>query len=119
MQLKNKLKVKTYILLSLINMSQYFLFLKEVNSRIFLIYYFGIILNQYILALIVSDLTGIEKNKTLFPTWLLGILKPMTLIGAFYVAIGHSVVNTHIFVEIYIFQLIILVISIKRIVKKN
>jgi hypothetical protein len=119
MQLKNKLKLKTYMALSIVNASQYYWFLGEVKPSLFVSFFAGIVLNQYILAIIVSDLTGIESNKTLFPTWLLGMFKPITLFASFYMALSHSIENVHIFVEIYIFQLIILIISIKRIVKKN
>jgi hypothetical protein len=120
MQLKNKLNTKSYFALSFLNTSQYYVFLRDdVQLSIFISFYAGIVLNQYILAFVVSDLTGIEQNKGLLPTWLLGMFKPITLFIAFYIALSHSIENVHVFVAIYIFQLIILVISIKRIVKKN
>jgi hypothetical protein len=119
MQLKNKLKIKPYLGLTIINISQYYFIREEVLPSTFIAFFMGVVLNQYILGMLVSSMTGIEENTSLIPTWMLGILKPLTLFGAFYVALDQSIENVLIFLEIYIFQLIILVISIKRIVKKN
>lgn len=119
MQLKNKLNIKTYIVLSILNFSQYIFIKENVNINTFIIFYTGILLNQYVLAIIVSDLTGIDTNKGLIPTWTLAFIKPLTLFCSFYYAMRENLDYILIFIEIYIFQLIILVISIKRIVKKN
>ena len=64
-------------------------------------------------------MTGMQTNRSIFPTWLQGILKFLILITAILAALHKFEDKAHIIVGIYIFQLIILVISTKRIVKKN
>lgn len=83
------------------------------------VFFFAILLNQCFLFRVVADMTGVTNNKGLIPTWLMAILKFIILVITLLLAVHNFENRIHIVVGIYIFQLIILVISTKRIVKKN
>ncbi|MAX67926.1 MAG: hypothetical protein QF441_15180 [Bacteriovoracaceae bacterium] len=119
MQIRNKLKVNWYVFGTMLNILWAIIFLGFEKTPFLLAFILMILLNQYFLAIIVSDMTGIEKNTSLIPTWMCGALKLLVLVVAFYFGIRLYPASTLFLVGIYIFQLIILVISIKRIVKKN
>jgi len=86
------------------------------TAAVFLV---SILLNQYLLAVFVADLTGIEVNTSILPTWLCGSLKLLVLVAGFYYALRGTKNKALILVFLYIFQLIILGISTKRVVKNN
>ena len=116
---KSNFRFKWLILGTLINLSQIPLFFIESEFSIVGFFFAGVLLNQYMLYIVVADLTGIKKNTTILPTWLCASTKLLTLMLAFGVAISQTEQKELILLEMYIFQLIILVISTKRIVKKN
>lgn len=66
-----------------------------------------------------SDMLGIRVNSTIIPSWLLLALKLFFLVIAFYIAVLKFGNSSIILVFSYIFQLIILAISTKRVVTKN
>ncbi len=119
MQIKNKLYSKKYVIGTILNVlwTPYIFGLH--NLATIFAFLICILLNQYFLAIVVADITGIEKNSSLFPTWLCGALKLLILVLGFYIAMKTIPNMEHFLVLIYIFQLIILVLSTKRVVKKN
>jgi hypothetical protein len=119
MQIKNKLHVKRYVFGTIFNLSWSITVFGLVSTPLILTFMFCILLNQYFLAIVVSDLTRIDVNTSILPTWLCGALKLVVLVMGFFVAMKYTVNMEHFLVLIYIFQLIILVISTKRVVKKN
>lgn len=119
MQIKNNIHLKRYLLGSTINLLLFSLMFELLEFLTVLYFFFGIFLNQYLLIIIVADITGIGKNKTFLPTYLLTILKLLVLLGIMAYAMTNTSKKEHFLVGIYIFQLIILAISTKRIVKKN
>lgn len=104
---------------TLLNLSQLILLFSPKEYLAVSCFFIGILLNQYMLYLVVADLTGIKKNTTILPTWFCAMAKLVVLIIAFGVALNYTSQKELILVEMYIFQLIILVISTKRVVKKN
>lgn len=119
MQIKNKINRKKYLIgtsLNIILISQVF---TNPNILVGLVFLMCVIVNQFLLAIVVSDLTGVDKNYSIMPTWLAGILKLLVLLCGFYYAMSSTVEKELFLVLIYIFQLIILVLSIKRVVEKN
>ena len=115
----NNLKLPIFIFLSLLNLGQIAYFFEKSEYIHVLIFYFGIMLNQAMLFVVVADIIGIEKNTSFIPTWLMAPFKLILLVMAFLYAFSHTSEKELILVEMYIFQLIILVLSTKRVVKKN
>ena len=118
MQISNKLNISKYFIGSLGNILLGLYFFAYSHVLVFFIFYFSVILNQYFLAIFVAELTGVDKNKTRIPTAFLGILKLLLLIFAFSYALIYAPGKELYFVLIYTFQLIILALSIKRVIKK-
>jgi|SaaInlStandDraft_5_1057022.scaffolds.fasta_scaffold50302_3 hypothetical protein len=118
MQIKNKLNLKRYAIGTIANISIVFLVFGSENLLVGLLFLTCVVLNQFILAVIVADATGIETNTSIVPVPLLAGLKLFLLIGAFYFAMSNTVGKELFLILIYIFQLINLVLSIKRVVKK-
>lgn len=117
--LKNSLYLGRFTILCSLN---YILLLSFFNAADYLfisLFYGAILLNHYFLFSVVAAMTGIQTKRSIFPIWLQAILKFLLLIGAILSAMHKFEDKVHIIVGIYIFQLIILVISTKRIVKKN
>lgn len=111
MQLKNSVKLTTYIGLTLI--SYIIAIYKIQNSLVVSLFYLGIILNQYFLYKYCLFFLGVTENKGKIPTFLYGLMKLVVLVISFVFAM-QSVKNIELFlIFIYIFQLIILVLSIK------
>ncbi len=119
MQLKSKIHVNRYLIGTTVNVLLIG-YVFPIESYIVIFTFFcSVLLNQYFLAVIVADVTGVEKNTGLIPTSVCTVLKLLTLLLGFYYAMSNTVKMEFFLVSIYIFQLIILVISTKRIVKKN
>lgn len=117
--IKNSFHLKILIPLTLINLSSVYFFIDPAQRVLMVAYFMAILLNQIFLLIIVADMTGIASNHTLLPTWLMALAKFLILAFGILVAVHYIPEKVHIIIGIYIFQLIILVISTKRIVKKN
>jgi len=119
MPIKNKIHLKRYVLGTILNFGSLFFALGVKNIDVLLVFMLCILLNQLFLLIFGIKLLNIEKFDFFIPTPLLIIFKLLLLGIAFYY--GYiKVKNMIIFLVIsYIFQLIILTISTKRIVKKN
>ena len=65
------------------------------------------------------DMTGMVQNQSIISTGVMALAKFLILAFGILFAVHYIPQQVHIIVGIYIFQLIILVISTKRIVKKN
>lgn len=105
--------------LTVLNISQIYFLFSTPDYPVMVLFFLGIIFNQYLLFIVVGDLTGVYPNVSLMPTWFCASLKLLALLTAFGFAMSYTQDNELILLEIYIFQLIILVLSIKRVVKKN
>ena len=116
--IKNSLDISQYLLLTMLSVSGILLFIDPQHYLLMLGFLSAIILNQYFLFVVVGEMTGIAKNTTHIPTWILAISKFIILIIGVLVAVHKLPNRVHIIVGIYIFQLIILALSTKRIVKK-
>lgn len=119
MQIKNKLYINKYVFGTILNLTWAGFMFGLAQLPIILAFMIAILLNQYFLAIVVSDLTGVDENTGLIPTWMCGALKLIILVLGFLIAMKNTVNQELFLVLIYIFQLIILVISTKRVVKKN
>jgi len=111
MQLRNNIKLVTYIILTSIS---YLTALYNIqNILVISLFYLGIVLNQYFLYKYCLFFLGVTENKGKIPTFLYGLMKLVILVISFVFAM-QSVKNIELFlIFIYIFQLIILVLSIK------
>lgn len=119
MQIRNKLKVNKYVIGTILNLVWALSVFGLENLALLISFLIAILLNQYFLAIVVADLTGIEENTSFFPTWLCGALKLVLLMLGFYWTLKNTLDLELFVVLFYKFQLIILVLSIKRVVKKN
>jgi hypothetical protein len=119
MQIRNSLKLKVLIPLTVLNLSQVPVLFEKPEWYIVLIFMLSVYLNQLFLFIVIGDMTGVRQNHSRFPTGLLAISKFLILIVAFCYAAYKLEDKLLILLEMYIFQLIILVLSTKRIVKKN
>jgi hypothetical protein len=95
------------------------LFLETTEFNIGIIFMLCVYLNQLFLFIVIGDMTEVRKNTSIIPTPLLAVLKFLILIAACCYAAAKLEDKLLILLEMYIFQLIILVISTKRVVKKN
>ena len=117
MLLKNRIKIKWYLIGTVIN---YLLFNYHIDDPILMfIFIAGIILNQIFLMRLGLYALGLEVNKTYIPTAIYGALKLLIIVSVFYCASRNSLNKELFWVGIYIFQLIIFGLSIKTTVKKN
>jgi hypothetical protein len=112
MQLKNKFKLKMYFVLSAISylvaisfFTQYFIVLTLV--------YLLIMLSQYLLLHSVAVMLNIQNSKNKKHVFYL-LLKMLLLLLVFFVASRQSGHVLYISIGIYTFQLIILILSIKK-----
>ena len=119
MQIKNKLHLNRYVIGTILNISIVYYSFGLEKFALGLFFLTCVIMNQLMLGILAADITGIEKNTTKIPTSLLGALKLLILIFAFYYAMSNTQNMAIFLVIIYIFQLINLVLSIKRVIKKN
>ena len=119
MQIKDSLYINRYSIGTLVNII-FLLYTIGFESVIYLaIFFMCILLNQLFLIMFGIDLVGLKKINFILPTPLLGVLKLLILILAFYIGLEFMSDKIVFLVISYIFQLIILVLSTKRIVKKN
>ena len=118
MQIRNKLDTNKYAIGTMLNIIGIIVVFNFVEFPVLMVFLSGVLLNHYLMALVVADLTGIEKNTSLVPTWLCGMLKLLILFGVFTFGMVYTENRELFLVFIYIFQLIILALSIKRVVKK-
>jgi hypothetical protein len=114
MQLRKKIQINKYVLGTLINYSAGLYFLKIENYIIITVLFIGFISNQLFLALGLGNMFSDkpEKRATLY-----FILKFLILVIVMIVAMSKMPQNIALITGFYIFQLIILVLSIKRITK--
>lgn len=119
MQIKNKLYIKRYVIGTALNFAWTPYIFEIQNISLILSFLLCILLNQYFLAIVVADLTGVEENQSFIPTWLCAALKMIVLMLGFYWTLKNTEDLELFVVLFYKIQLIILVLSIKRIVKKN
>lgn len=118
MPLKENLKIKQYILLTTTNMIGAYLLLGGTKLFPIIVLFFGIIMNQTLLVIGVEKLTAPSKITSSFKLSLIFLAKFGILVLTMIYAL-HSLPDKAIYCLLfYIFQLIILVISIKRIAKK-
>lgn len=113
------LNISLFCFLCLLNLGIGLSFFDPTQYTLVIGYYMAILLNQYFLIEVVGDMTGLFSNSSLIPTWLMAVLKLLILITGVLVAVHYLPNHVHIIMGIYIFQLIILALSTKRIVKKN
>lgn len=112
MRLNNKRTIFVYFIGALMN----FFFLHHFytqNTVLIVIFLSSIALNQFILVWMGLNISrnSIGMGGVSFAI----ISKMLILIGGFYVAMGYSDKSTIFLISSYIFQLIILILSIKRI----
>jgi hypothetical protein len=119
MQIRNKLYLERYVIGTVLNFVWTPYVFGFQNISLVLAFLLSILLNQYFLAIVVADLTGVEENHSCLPTWLCAALKLIVLMLGFYWTLENTE-DLEVFVVLfYKIQLIILVLSIKRVVKKN
>lgn len=116
---RSSLRLWIYIPLSILNALLIIKFIDTTHYLLMFSYFLTVQLNQYFLVVVVADMTGSFENNSLIPTWLMAVTKLLILIAGILVAVHYLPNKVHIIVGIYIFQLIILAISTKRVVKKN
>lgn len=113
--------MKIYIVLSVLNFLWPFKFANfEIST--YLVFVLGVVLNQLFLVLAVKKITQTlpaQLQKIWMPSPLLLFGKFGILAGVFVFALSKNPKLAPFLVGIYIFQLIILVISNKRYIKKN
>lgn len=119
MQLKNKINLKWYVIGTLVNYCAAIYFLGIENIERVAFFLLLLLLNQYFLFLFGVTLLRIEKLRFAIPPFVLGLLKFAFLILAFLYGFKYMEKQVLFLLVYYIFQLIILVISIKRVIKKN
>lgn len=119
MQIRNSLKFKLLIPLTIINLSQVPFVFEKSEWSVVIVFMLGVYLNQLFLFIVIGDMTGVRKNHSFLPTGLMAISKFLVLIAAFGYGAYKLEDKLLILLEMYIFQLIIFVLSTKRIVKKN
>lgn len=120
MQIRNSINLRRYLMGTFLNLL-FLLKIFELNNfdlHVALFFLALIGLSQICLILFGGAMIGYETPKFFSPT-LFGILKFILVIVAFYFALKKAESLILFLVLSYIFQLIILVISIKRVVKKN
>ena len=118
MSLKENLKSNRYIILTTINLLAANLVLGSTNLVPMIILFIGIIANQLLLLIGVKKLTTASSETSSFKIFLIFIAKFAVLVFTMIYAL-HMLNNKAFYCLLfYIFQLIILVISIKRIPKK-
>jgi hypothetical protein len=115
--MKIKTNILLYSLLTLINLATCFYFVGFGNTGTIIILFVMFILNHYLLVDGAIALLDDNGNKIKGLIYLLG--KFFVLIFAFWFAMRNANDFIYIFIASYIFQLIILSISIKSDTKKN
>ncbi len=119
MQIRNKIHIGKYLIGTILNVLQSLYFFAAKDYPVLVLFYVTVLVNQYFLVIFAADFLGVEENKTMLPTSIYGILKLVVIIFGFYYAMSNTE-NMEVFLVLtYIFQLIILVLSTKRVVKKN
>lgn len=110
----NKSFILFYLLGLSLNIAQYILLYNfEIGYLIFML---GVVFNHLVLALSLSMFLSKRTNLLLFTTGIFS--KLIILLAAFYYAMNNTRISNEFLVYSYIFQLIILILSTKRLVKK-
>ena len=117
--IKNSFHLLILIPLTLLNFSAVIYFFDSSQLLVMIAYFLAILLNQVFLLIVVYDMTGMVQNQSIISTGVMALAKFLILAFGILFAVHYIPQQVHIIVGIYIFQLIILVISTKRIVKKN
>ena len=119
MQIRNSLYIKRYVLGTFLNFFILLIFFYPDNIKVYIFFVLCILLNQFFLHQFGLKFLGLTSSRSFIPAPLLVVSKFLALILAFMYALKFAPHSVHFLVLSYIFQLIILVISTKRVVKKN
>jgi hypothetical protein len=111
MQLRKKIQISKYLIGTLINYSAGLYFLKVENYILITALFFGFVCNQIFLGLGLTNMFSDKPNKR---GALYFVLKFVVLAIVMIVAMNKIPGNIALITGFYIFQLIILVLSIKR-----
>ena len=117
MQIRNKIYIKKYVLGTFLNFFCSTLGLGINNLSVIIIFFLCLVLNQFFLIAFGAKSLGLDKGSIFLPTPVLVIGKLLLLAFAFNFALIKLGNMVAFLVISYIFQLIILAISTKRIVK--
>ncbi len=116
MHLKNKINLLIYIFGTCINILMFNYWVRDINLMTGFV--LCVVINHWLLIQFGSNLLGLTNESSKFSA-VAGIIKFFVLILAFVYVVQNSSENIVFIVGSYIFQLIILVISIKTIVEKT
>lgn len=120
MLLLNKIKIKWYLLGTIMNFGLMLKFIGVMHWPILVFFTFGIVVNHYLLAASLLGSYDEEYRKTLkIPPAILGVMKIMFIFLTFWIVLRALPENQILVVFSYIFQLLILALSIKRVEEKN
>lgn len=119
MQIENSVNTQKYAIGTFLNLTFLMSTFEPEKFGVALSFMLLVVLSQLCLVLFGLKLLGFENMRTVLPGPVLGILKLALLVMAFFFALRYTENKVLFLVLSYTFQLIILVISIKRVVKKN
>ena len=111
MLLSSKMNLLWYLLGTIANFLQFFI-LRSGDWKIWIIFLIGILLNQLILFKVLGKIVRGYGNWFIVTLGVIG--KLFFVLAAFFVALNFSEIPTAFLIYSYIFQLIILIFSIKR-----
>lgn len=119
MLLSNVIQIDKYAIGTFLNFILTLLFFSVGEINTIFTFFTLLVISQACLLLFGMRFLGINFISVPIPTFILGIAKLMLLVIAFFIGLNKLGDYGNFLVITYIFQLIILAISIKRIVKKN
>ena len=119
MQLNSEFSINRYIIGTILNLNIAFFMFEPHELVTVAIFFLTVLANQYCLYILVLGMLGYIKTKFRIPVPFYGFFKLVVIIFGFYYAMGKLDNKLLFLVFIYIFQLIILVLSNKRVIKKN
>lgn len=119
MQVRNKIKISTYLLGTILNLGSNLLMSGGDHRGVISIFYCCLVLNQYFLLAFGSKFLNLDEKEIFIPTPILAVVKLFILVFGFYYAYLNAPNLIPILVISYIIQLIILALSTKRVIKKN
>jgi heme/copper-type cytochrome/quinol oxidase subunit 4 len=120
MQIKNQVSITRYIVLSILHLAGTVYYVGPTNINVLLIVFLAIFLNQACLFAAMHKLLNVpseERDNT--GIFLLFTAKLLILVAGLWYGMENFEGNKLIIIGNYIFQLIILSLSIKRLGKKN
>lgn len=113
------LKINKYLFGTILNYLLTTIYFKDQSLLVVALFFICMLLNHYFLILFGLKLLKLKTFKWNIPAWFYAVIKITLLVAGFYMALSTLGKNSIYVLITYIFQLIILVISIKRVVKKN